>query len=75
MAAAFSHFTKHQKGAPDDIDPLQRVRDEFLHVTYKINKGFQEAFDCKFNDKEKKEWFEYKRQHAMAAANERNDEE
>jgi hypothetical protein len=73
VAAAFSHFTKHNKRVPHDIDQLQRVRDEFLHVNYKINKGFQRAFSCNFTESEKNDWFEYQRQLRAAVEASRKD--
>lgn len=54
IALARKFFVKYQPNIPKNFDPFGQLQNNFLHVLYKKQKGFQEAFGCNMSENDYK---------------------
>lgn len=59
MARAVYHFSKYHRTVPEDMNAIQRLQIKFMHVEFKRQQGFQEAFECEMNERELLVYGEY----------------
>lgn len=59
MALARKFYIKFQPNLPKNIDPVGKLQTEFMHLVYKSQPGFQEAFQCNLTDIELIEYDKY----------------
>lgn len=60
VTLSFTLYAKYHRTVPSHFNPINRLQHEYLHVYYKNNKGFQEAFSCNMTNEEWEKLNEYK---------------
>lgn len=61
MALARKFYIKFQPNIPKTVDPLGQLQTEFMHVVYKNQPGFREAFNCDLTKDELEQYEEYQK--------------
>jgi hypothetical protein len=59
VARAVFHFSKYHKTIKSDLNALQRLQTQYMHVEFKSKRGFQEAFNCSMSDEELIIYYDY----------------